>query len=123
MGHLATQNYMRFYDDALFHILSMLGPVVREEGGQRIGWADVRHDVAYLDELRPGDLVVLRSAVVKIGRSSVVHRTYMNRVSDNVLCSTLEATTVRFDLNARRSVALEDDVKANAARLLGAWEE
>jgi len=35
MGHLATQNYMRFYDDALFHILSMFGPVVREEGGAK----------------------------------------------------------------------------------------
>jgi len=74
--------------------------------------------VAYLAELHSGDLVVLLSVVLKIGRSSIVHRTYMRRVSDNALCSTLEATTVRFDLNGRRSVPIEDDLRAQAALLM-----
>ncbi|MFA7387838.1 MAG: acyl-CoA thioesterase [Sphingomonadales bacterium] len=118
MGHLATQHYMRFYDDAFFHLFAKLGPVVVETAERRVGWADVRHEVLYLQELQAGDLVVLRSAVVKIGRSSLTHRTYISRVSDNVVCSTLESTTVRFDLEARRSIEIEPQIRESAHALL-----
>jgi acyl-CoA thioesterase FadM len=30
MGHLATQNYMRIFDDATYHLLARLGYVLRD---------------------------------------------------------------------------------------------
>lgn len=112
MGHMATQHYMGLYDHALFHVVGKLGPVIgggegpSGEGGARLGWADIRHDVRYLAELLAGDLVVIRSHFLRFGTSSVAHRSYLVREADGAVCSTLEAVTVRFDLDARKAVPI-----------------
>jgi acyl-CoA thioester hydrolase len=117
MGHLATQHYMGFYDSAFFHLLAALGPIHVEDGARKIGWADVRHEVDYQAELRAGDLIVLHSIVTALGKSSVTHKTYMTRLSDQVLCSTVVSKTVRFDLTARSSVPIEDIIRQRAVDL------
>ena len=114
MGHLATQHYLRFYDDALYHFLSMLGPVLDVVDGGRIGWADVRHEIDYRAELQPGDLVVLYSDLIRLGNSSITHRTRMLKLGDGTLCSSLQATTVRFDLEKRAPVPIADTIRQTA---------
>lgn len=117
MGHLATQHYMGFYDTAFFHLLAALGPVHVDDGIRRIGWADVRHEVDYHAELRAGDLIILHSSVTTLGRSSINHKTFMTRLSDQRLCSTVVSSTVRFDLNCRESVPVEHSIRERAAVL------
>jgi len=114
---MATQHYMALYDHALFHVVGMLGPVVSEKNGVKLGWADVKHDVRYLHELVAGDLVVIKSAFLRIGRSSLTHRSFMLRSQDGNVCSTLDAVTVRFDLTSRKAVAI-DRKRVAAARSL-----
>jgi acyl-CoA thioester hydrolase len=118
MGHLATQYYMTSYDAAFFHFLAMLGPVIDDRDGFHVGWADVRHEIDYRSELNAGDLIVLHSAVVGIGRTSLAHRTYMHRLSDKALCSMVDSKTVRFDLIARRAVPIDEAIRASARLLL-----
>jgi len=38
MGHLATHNYMRIFDDATYHLLARLGYVLRDAQSTQRGW-------------------------------------------------------------------------------------
>lgn len=118
MGHMSVQHQMPLLDNAAYHLLGTLAPTTAQEDGHRLGWADVSHEIRYLHELVAGDLLILRSGIVSIGRSSLRHRTIMTRRSDDRACTVLEGVTVRFDLDARRSIALSDPVRAIAETLL-----
>lgn len=118
MGHLATQHYMPLFDGAIYHLLGTLAPIIETEGETPLGWADVRHIIDYMDEIRAGDLLVLRSVVLKVGKSSITHRTYLCRAQSLKVCSILEGVTARFDLRTRKSVPLADSIRLSAMTVL-----
>ncbi|WP_156397539.1 MULTISPECIES: acyl-CoA thioesterase [unclassified Sphingomonas] len=118
MGHMSVQHQMPLLDNAVYHLLGEFGPVTEVVGDRRLGWADVRHEIQYLHELVAGDLLVLRSGLVSVGRSSLRHRTAMVRRSDGRVCTIMEGVTVRFDLDARVSIPLTDEHRARAAGLM-----
>jgi len=117
MGHMSVQHQMPLLDDAAYHLLGEFGPVVETIDGRRFGWADVRHEIQYVDELVSGDLLILHSGLLSVGRSSLRHRTSMARRSDGKVCTIMEGVTVRFDLDARVSVPLTDAQRARATAL------
>lgn len=118
MGHFSVQHQMPLLDGAVYHLLGEFGPTVSQQDGRRLGWADVRHEIAYQHELVAGDLLVLRSGVISIGNSSIRHRTVLSRRSDGRACTVMEGVTVRFDLDARKSTPLSAAARAIAQRLL-----
>jgi len=118
MGHMSVRHQMALLDDAVYHLLGELGAVTETMSGRRFGWADVRHEIRYMHELVAGDLLLLRSGMVAIGRSSLRHRTVMARRSDGLSCTILDGITVRFDLDARAAAALSDAQREKAGRLL-----
>jgi acyl-CoA thioesterase FadM len=63
MGHLATQHYMRVFDDATYHLLGRLGYSLHDSAKTRRGWADVSHSIKYRRELLAGDLAYDRLGV------------------------------------------------------------
>ena len=117
MGHMSVQHQMPLLDNAVYHLLGEFGPTITVKNGRRLGWADVKHEIRYVNELVAGDLLILRSGILAIGSSSITHRTVLSRRSDNAICTILEGVTVRFDLDQRRSVPLCEDERAIAARL------
>lgn len=118
MGHLSVQHQMPLLDNAVYHLLGEFGALVQVADGRRLGWADVRHEIAYHQELVAGDLIVLRSGLTGFGNSSIRHRTVMTRRSDGRICTVMDGVTVRFDLDARKSVPLDAAARAVAERLL-----
>jgi acyl-CoA thioester hydrolase len=119
MGHLATQNYMRIFDDATYHLLALLGYVLRDASSSQHGWADVSHQVEYKRELFAGDLIVGVSSIVRIGRTSLTYRTRLLRVAgDGAECATLTGVAVHFDLHRRVAIELPADIRASAEALL-----
>lgn len=118
MGHMSVQHQMPLLDNAAYHLLGSFGPTTEIVGDRRFGWADVRHDIRYRHELVAGDLLVLRSGLLAVGRSSLTHRTSIIRRSDGLVCTVMDAVTVRFDLDARAAAPLSDDQRAIAAGLM-----
>jgi acyl-CoA thioester hydrolase len=118
MGHFSVQHQMPLLDGAVYHLLGEFGPVVGELEGRRVGWADVRHEISYHHELVAGDLIVLRSGLIRFGTSSIRHRTELSRRCDGRVCTVMEGITVRFDLDARKSIPLDQGARAIAQRLL-----
>jgi acyl-CoA thioester hydrolase len=118
MGHFSVQHQMPLLDGAIYHLLGLLGPLVAEQDGHRIGWADVRHEITYQREMKAGDLLVCESSIVAVGNSSIRHRTVLVRLPDRQACTILEGVTVRFDLHERKSVLLAGSERELATGLL-----
>lgn len=118
MGHMSVQHQMPLLDNAVYHLLGEFGPTTGMEEGRRLGWADVVHEIRYEHELVAGDLLLLRSGLLSVGRSSIRHRTTMFRRTDGKVCTVMEGVTVRFDLDARAATPLSDRLRAIAGRLM-----
>jgi acyl-CoA thioester hydrolase len=117
MGHFSVQHQMPLLDGAIYHLLGRLGPMVERQDGRRLGWADVRHEISYQREMVAGDLLVCESSVLAVGNSSIRHRTVLMRLPDREPCTVLEGVTVRFDLDARKSIALTEKTRELARAL------
>jgi acyl-CoA thioester hydrolase len=116
MGHMNTQFYAALYDGASFHFLSMLAPYNElKEGG--LGWADVRQTIEYKHEVRAGSLLVVRTALRRLGNKSVEYRHEIHNAETGDLHSTSEQITVLFDLNARAAAPLTEEIRHRGAAL------
>lgn len=114
-GHLNTRHHMAMFDDASSHFLHRLSALAPVPEGSRLGWADVSLKATLSDEVPLGRLVVLRTRLLRLGRSSVTYHTEMRSADDGRLHSAVETVTVRFDLDARRAVPLPEAMVAAAS--------
>jgi acyl-CoA thioester hydrolase len=120
MGHFATQNYMKVFDDATYHLLGVLGYSLRDAHTTRRGWADVSHKINYLSELRAGDLLVALSSVQRVGNKSLTYRTRLVRAEQlQEDCAVLTGVVVHFDLERRCALVLPDAIRAAALKAMG----
>jgi len=117
MGHMNVRHYAAMFDDASFHILGHIAGQETSSGSQ-IGWADVRTEIDYRHETKAGSLLTIRSHVVKVGRTSITFEQVMSGSLDGVIHASSRTTSVRFDLAARSSVALDEPMRDRAASLL-----
>lgn len=118
-GHLNSRHHMALFDDAGFHFLHRLSALAPAPEGSRLGWADVSLKATLRDEVPMGGLVVIRTRLLKLGRTSVTYHLEMRSADDGRLHSEVEAVTVRFDLDARKAVPLPEAMVAAAS----AWIE
>lgn len=115
MGHLTTSRYVEMFDVAAYHLVHRLGLGHHPETG--MGLADVRQEIDYRAEVPLGGLVLIRSGLLEVGRSSYRARHVMTDAAGEVEHATMVAVTVRFDLAARTSVQLPDGFAAVAKPL------
>ena len=105
MGHMNTQHYCAVFDGATFHYLGLFaGP--RELKAQGRGWVDARQTLEYGHEILAGDLLVVRTEMIRVGRSSLSFRHAMYDVEEGGLRATSEHVVVHFDLVNRVSATL-----------------
>lgn len=112
MGHLTTRHYMAMFDDASWVLLSMAtgwNPQDPEFRGR--GWADVRHEIDYLEEVRAGALVAITGCITHIGRTSLKTLYEMRRTTSDTLVARMRARSVFFDLEARRAIPLSNPMR------------
>ena len=114
-GHLNSRHHMALFDDAGFHFLHRLNKAAGLAEDRKFGWADVSIHATLSDEVPLGALVVIRSSLVKLGRTSVTYRHEMRACDDDRLHSAQEVITVRFDLEARKAVPLPEAIRTATA--------
>jgi len=115
MGHMNVRHYAGMFDDASFQLLGHIAGKIPDDA---YGWADVRSTTEYKREVPVGDLLTIRSHMVKVGRSSITFRQTMVGSLDGGLRALNETTTVYFDKIERRSIALEPAMRVRAEQLL-----
>ena len=117
MQHMNTQHYCGMFDTATFHYLASLGGFQKLKSSG-LGWADRKQTITYERELLAGELVVVSTRPIRIGRSSVSYLHCMRNAETDELHATSENVTVLFDLNKREAVPLLDEIRAVAERQL-----
>lgn len=116
MGHMTTQFYASFYDSATLHFLASLCPG-SERKAAGLGWADVRQLIEYSKETLVGDLLVIRTTLIRFGVKSIEYRHALVNVETGDLHATSTQVTVLFDLVQRRAVPLTEPIRARATNL------
>lgn len=119
-SHLNTRHYAAMFDDASFTFLFDAGGDVAAVEGARLGWADVKQDIEFLDEVPMGALVTIRTRLLRLGGKSMTYTHSMRDLAKGKLRATMQVTTVLFDLDARKAVAIEGDIRARIESLLPA---
>jgi acyl-CoA thioester hydrolase len=119
LGHLTTRNYLAMFDDASYHLLAQVfdWPGAIHESG-KFACVDVRNVIDYQAEVSAGEILEVRGGLVKIGTKSITVRYVMTNLSSNETAATLEAIYAFFDMEARNSIPLTDEMRENAARHL-----
>ena len=112
MGHMTTRHYVAMFDDASYHFLrEVFG---WNWGESSLGWADVKHLIEYQEEVGAGDLLEVSGGLVALGTKSITTRYQMRNITRDQVAATLESTSVLFDTEAGRAVALDDAMRQAA---------
>lgn len=124
IGHANTRVHMAAFDAATGVLMTLVGaplPAAGDHDGP--GWADVRQEITYHQEILSGQVLSVFSRIDRIGRSSVTY------IHDLVVhgrpepAARMTGTCVRFNRAARRSCPLEPALRARIQQEFAPAEE
>ncbi len=118
-GHLNTRHYVGIFDDANYVLLTRIAEQARD-AAPHLGWADVRNEIDFMAEVKAGSVVDVFVAIRRIGTKSLTIATELRRVNADQACARMLATITRFDLIARRAIALPPSLIESARSWLEA---
>jgi len=123
MGHMNVQWYVAKFDEATWQLLGLLGLTAARLAGEGLGMAAVDQHVQYRRELRAGDLLAIRSTVLRVSEKSI---TFTHEMTNDVTGEVAASTTlvgVSLDTVTRRARALPSDVRERAAAMIAKLDE
>lgn len=103
MGHMNVMWYVGKFDEATWQLFSMLGLPPSFLREQNRGMAAVQENITYKRELRPGDVVSIRSGVLEVKEKAIrfFHEMYNDETGE--IAATAEMTGVHLDTVMRKS--------------------
>jgi acyl-CoA thioester hydrolase len=114
MGHMNVMWYVGKFDEATWQLLSTLGLSPSRCSEEGVGMAAVEQHIEYKRELRAGDLVTVRSAVLEIKEKAIRFLHEMRNDETGELAASTVLVGVHFDLTARKARPLPKDVRESA---------
>ncbi|WP_262690617.1 acyl-CoA thioesterase [Kordiimonas aestuarii] len=116
MGHLTTRHYIAMFDDASYHLAHACGVAI-DPRERKTGFVDVKLEMDFIAELQAGALIIIKSGIKRLGGKSFTAYHEMRNLADDSLAATLHATSVAFDLETRKAIALSPTFRDKAAPL------
>lgn len=113
MGHMNVRHYTGLFDDCCWHVLTFLMP----PGESEAGWAAATMTIEFRREVAPRTMLVLNPTIMRIGSKSVSTRIDMCDASTGSHYASAYFVSVLFDLKARTSLILPDNVRLRAGKL------
>jgi len=111
-GHMNVRNYAAFFDDAGWHMLAMAGISLAEVRRRGLGTVMASLTIEFHLEITAGQLALVRGAYTKVGTKSFGYELRLYESDSMTHCATEKAVEVCFDTQARKGVALPEDLKA-----------
>lgn len=118
MGHMNVMWYVGKFDEATWQLISNIGLSRSRLEKEGAGMAAVEQHIEYKRELRAGDLITIRSAVLEVRDKSVRFRHEMWNDESGELAATTTLVGVHLDLTTRKARSLPVDVRERAASLM-----
>lgn len=111
-GHMNVRFYAEAFDDASFHIWSVIGIPIAELEAQGLIGVVASLKIDFLQEIRVGQLYVVESAITRVGSKSFTYRERLRETHSGVIHATADLVEVFFDKDARQAAPIPDDVRA-----------
>ena len=120
LGHMNVQHYFAAVSNGMFAMMSCLGLTPEEIQRRQMSFAVVHAETDFHRELRSGDMMLLESAVLKLGNKSATFRHRLRNLSADSVAMTTDFKCVLLDLRKREAIPIPDDIRAAAAELAAA---
>jgi acyl-CoA thioesterase FadM len=101
------------------HVLAAFGLTPAYMREQRRGFSTFEFQLAMAGEVQPGDPLVVRSGVVRVGTSSMQIFHLMTDARTGIEVASLHQSGVHFDQERRRPAPLPDDLRVRAIAVYG----
>lgn len=112
-GHMNVRHYAPFFDDATYHMWTLLGLAYSEMQEQHgVHTVSGTATTTFIKELVAGDLIRIDGAVTRIGGKSVTFHLRMLHADTGELHATYDLVEVFFDPETRSSAAIPPEVRA-----------
>ena len=118
LGHMTVMHYVGMFDQAAWHLLSALGFTWENSKANSQALVDAKHTIQYLEEQRAGSLIVIESALIRIGGKSVTELHRMKNSETGALVATSEMVAVYFDLKTRSSLPIPETMRQSMREFL-----
>ena len=118
MDHMNVMWYVGKFDEATWQLLAAVGLSRSRLEKENSGMAAVEQHIEYKRELRAGDLVTVRSAVLEVKEKSITFRHEMMNDETGELAARTTLVGVHIDLSARKARSLPLDVREGAAAMI-----
>jgi acyl-CoA thioester hydrolase len=116
-GHMNVRHYAACFDDAGWHFPRMAGVSLEEIRARGLGTVVATLGIDFHHEIRAGQLVLVKGAVMRVGTKSFSHEMRLYEADSMTHCATQKTVEVCFDTKARKGVALPEDVKAKLQKI------
>jgi acyl-CoA thioester hydrolase len=117
LGHMNVSAYIDVVSDAMFALQTAAGLDRATLARTQRSFVAAHIEADYKTEMLAGEVFTLHSHVVHIGTKSARFAHRMIRMSDAAVVFQAENISVFFDLEARRAVAIPDDLRHGLGRL------
>jgi acyl-CoA thioesterase FadM len=117
-GQSAMSHYIHRFSAANSQLIALFGMTPAYIRDQRIGFSTFEFQLAFFGELRAGDSVLVKSALLHLGNSSMRTMHKMFNARTDALVATLSQMGVHLDMAARRPTPLPDALRERAKALL-----
>jgi acyl-CoA thioester hydrolase len=122
MGHMNVMWYTGKFDEASWQFLAFLGFNRARLRKENACMAALEQHLTYKRELRAGDIVTIRSAVIEVKDkiNRVLHEMRNDESGDVVTTASILA--IYFDATTREARSMPSDLKMRAEAALHCWE-
>ncbi|MDF0601320.1 thioesterase family protein [Psychromarinibacter sp. C21-152] len=112
-GHMNVRHYAPFFDDATYHMWTLLGLAYSEMQAEHgVHTVSGTATTTFIKELVAGDLIRIDGAVTRIGGKSVTFHLRMLHADTGALHATYDLVEVFFDPETRSSATIPPEVRA-----------
>ena len=116
-GHMNVRHYAAFFDDAGWHVLAKAGISLTEVRARGLGTVMASLTIEFHREITAGQLALIRGAIAKVGTKSFSYELRLYEADSMTHCATETAVEVCFDTQARKGVALPEDIRSKLAAI------
>ena len=111
VGHMNIMWYVGKFDEANWNLFAAVGITPSYMRRENRGMAAVQQNIAYKREALAGDIIEVKSRVLKLTDKSVQFVHEMMNVETTELVAVCELTGVHMDRVARKAVAFPPDLR------------
>ena len=109
LGHVNNVTYVRWVQEAAVAHWSAVAPATDQA---KIKWIVLRHEIDYLQQALPGDVVIARTWVGSASRVRFERFTELLRAGDRALLAKARTMWCPIDAERHRPVAVSAEVRA-----------